>query len=548
MAFYTIRLNLGAASFPLLTELGGRTIIVPGQDEHYDRAVVQTTADSEKDKGTPQAYYMENVVPSIQGLQSVGYDQLVVSNYHDVTDFGSIYTINTSNLGRILLSPSGGRNYILDRTVGVGLWNTNSIFPPGSVTEDVQVTVAQLRGETYIYYANYGMFRYDITTKLLTAVPLTGIVEEDIVAICESNGYLVAVTRTAIGWSSLTDPTDFVPSLVTGAGGGNLNEAQGAIRAVFTMAGGFAIYCENNIVSARISSNIQFPFIFTQIPASGGNSNVDQVSWESSIADQFAWTTVGLQQVSSTIAKMLLPEFTDFIAGKKIETFDLATNTFTTVSLDTTMQVALHIIGLRYLVLSYGANFPDYDYAIIYDLVLKRSGKLKIQHRDCIEWNYPAPYGDLTYDDLLTLTYDGLGTTTYDSLGIGTRLDPIVKDTMAFVQRNGDIYKVNFAYNQPAAAGVLLLGKFQFIRNQFITFLRAEFETVQDSYNNFKHEIIPTLDGKTMLAPYNTFPVLVAPAMRAFQGKITGQNYSHLITGSFNLVSAETRFTLAGTR
>lgn len=549
MAFYTIRINLGASSFPLLTDLAGRTIIVPGQDEHYDRQVISTTADSDKDKGNPQAFYMENVVPTVQGLQSIGYTSLLASDFPNVTDFSPSFAMQTSEFGRIILSPSGGKNYILDKTVGDGRWNLDSAFPPGTVPEGVQVTEAFLKGETYVFYKKYGCFKYDTTAKQLVVVAFTGITATDIVAICAASGYMIAFTETAVAWSSLLDPTDFTPDITTGAGGGQLNEAVGKIIAGFSMAGGFMVYCEGNIVSARVSGNTNFPFIFNQVPGSGGITSVDQVSWESSIADQFAWTTVGIQQVSSSAVKNLLPEVTDYIAGKQLETFDSSISVFTQTYLTEAMRVSLHVIGLRYLIISYGPNYPDYDYCLLYDLTLKRYGKLKITHRDVIEWNYPNTYGDLTYDMLGTLTYDEYGfNTTYDELTLGTKQEPIVKETIAFIKANGDIVRINFTFGNDTADGVLLLGKYQFVRNLFITWLRSEFEVVDGGANNFTQKLLLTLDGKTFLPAKSVYQFPPSSKLRIFQGKKTGANFSLLLGGAFNLVSAEIKFNLGGTR
>lgn len=549
MAFYTIRVNLGASSFPLLTELQGQTIIVPGQDEHYDRAVISTTADAEKDKGNPQPFYMQNVVPTTQGLQAIAYTTLLETNLPAATDFGAVYGIQVDTFARILLSPSGGRNYILDRSVLDG-WNTNSAFSPGTVPDDVLVTIAQVQGVTYIYYANYGCFYYDTTTKLLTSVTLTGLVAADIVAICSANGQLVAFTNTAVAWSSLSDPTDFVPSVITGAGGGNLQEAAGAILTAYTIASGFIVYCEGNMVSARLSGNTQFPFMFTPVPGSGGLKRGDQVSWESSIADHFVWTNVGLQQVSPTQIKPLLPEIADFIAAKILEEFDPATLTFTRTELAGPLQVAMHVIGLRYIVISYGANYPDYDYCLLYDLYLKRYGKLKITHRDAFEWNYPNAYGALTYDMLEGTSYDGLGYgTSYDDLSYGTTYDPAVKETFAFLQGDGTIKRVDFDYDVDAAAGegVLLLGKFQYVRNLFFTHLRSQFDVVQN-HADFTLDILATLDGKTFQPAERAFLQQSSPMIRSFLKKKTGQNISLLLQGSFNLTSGIIRFSVAGTR
>lgn len=546
MAFYTTRVNLGFSSFPLLTNLAGRTIIVPGQDQHYDRAVVQTTADTEKDKGIPQGFFLENVMPTSQGVQSIGYSSLLDS-LSGATDFSVTFPAQVTDEARILLCPAGGKNYILDKTVSDD-WNTNSSFAAGTVPANVQVTMATVNGITYFCYKKYRTYKYNTTTKLLEYVPLVGIIEADVVAICESAGQFIAITDTGVAWSSLTDPTDFTPSVVTGAGGGNLQEAVGRLIACFTMSGGFIIYCEGNMVSARVTGNTNSPFMFTQVPGSGGILTANQVSWQSSIADQFAWTTVGLQQVSSGSVKNLLPEIVDFVAGKQLEVFNSTDNSFSTVNLDTPLTIAIHVIGLRYIVISYSTNGVDYDYALVYDLFLKRYGKLRITHRDCIEWNYPSNYDAITYDDLSSTSYDDLSLTTYDDLLDGIIEAPKVKETFAFIQADGSIKKVNFAWDEDTSDGVLLMGKYQFVRNLMITHQRNEWETIGENIPDFQSLLLITLDGKTFNPAQVTFamPRRAGARIRAYQKVIKGANFSILLKGSFNLVSGLVRFSLGG--
>lgn len=546
MAFYTIRINLGAAQFPLLTELGGRSIIVPGQDENYDRTVISTSSDTDKDKGIPQALFVQNCFPTATGYQSINFLPLVEA-YPAATDFGTVLPLQTVSFGRVLLVPSGGKNYILDLTVSTG-WNVNSSFPPGTVPENVQVTTAFVKGETYIYYANFGCYRYDTTVKQLVAVPLVGVVAADIVAILASNGYMVVVTNNALAWSSLIDPTDFTPDITTGAGGGNLAEADGRIISAYSMGGGFLVYCENNVVSAKITSNISFPFAFNPVPGAGGVSTGDAVSWQANISDHYVWTTSGLQQINLTSVKFILSDFTDFIAANELEDFDSVTNLLSSTLLSTPMQVAVHVVGLRYVVISYGPNYPDYDYALVYDTVLKRNGKLKIRHRDCFEWNFPNLYGDITYDGLEDFSYDDLGPTTYDDLAAHVEVPHPAKEDIAFIQANGVVYRVDFSLDRDTGDGVFYIGKFQFVRNLELVHLDTQFETVGAEINTFDALLVNYLNGKDVSSVERMFPIPPKPGskLRAFKKQRTGVNQSIILKGSFNLTSGLIRFTTGG--
>lgn len=547
MAFYTIRTNLGAAQFPMLSELGGRSIIVPGQDENYDRSVISTSADADKDKGIPQVFYLHNCLPTANGFQSIGYKNLVEAYSPITTNFGTVLPITLANFGRILLSPSGGVNYILDRTVSP-TWNINSSFPPGTVPDNVQVTVAEVQGETYIYYANYGCFRYDTTTKLLTPVVLTGLIATDIIAILASNNYLVAFTVKAAAWSSLLDPTDFTPSIATGAGGGNVAEADGKIISAYSISGGFLVYCQNNVVGARVTSNVNFPFTFQQIPGSGGVKNGEAVSWQSSVADQFAWTNAGLQQINTTVSKPILTDFTDFIAMKVLEDFNEATNALSSILLGTPMQVAVTIVDLRFVVLSYGNAPPDYDYCIVYDLMLKRSGKLKIKHRDCFQWNFPNSYGALTYGDLYPFTYADLINTTYADLLLGVDSPNNTKESIAFLQADGTVKVVDFSLDRDDGNGVFLIGKFQFVRNLLLVHLDTDVETVNAVASSFEAFLLPSMNGKDLGASEGMYkvPPRLGSKLRSFKKQRTAVNITIGFKGAFNLTSHIARFTTGG--
>ena len=66
MAQIQMRGNLNAANIPLLSNLFGRSIIIPQQDQNYQRSSI-VGQDAQLDKGIPQVYYGHNIMPTGQG-------------------------------------------------------------------------------------------------------------------------------------------------------------------------------------------------------------------------------------------------------------------------------------------------------------------------------------------------------------------------------------------------------------------------------------------------------------------------------------------------
>lgn len=533
MAHQWMRCNLSSAKFPFATKLFGRSIIVPQYDENYDRSIA-STADTDKDKGVPQALYMHNVMPTGEGYQSIGYKQ-AVAGLPDTTDFDSIFPIQTPSLGKFLFVPAQGKNYIFDQTVG----SWASVSPiSSSFSAKTMVTTAFIRSQTYLFYQNYGGFTYNPTTRTMDAVVFTGLVPANIKGIAAAVGYMLAWDDTSVVWSSTLTETDFTPSLVTGAGGGQLQDAKGKIICCLPISGGFIVYCERNAVAAKYTGNIRFPFSFAEIPGSGGIISPEQVSWQSNVSEHFAWTTNGFQQLDKAKSTNLMPEVTDFMAAKIFEDFDETTLQFTFQNLSTQMNTKVCAVGGRFAIFSYGVSGSDFTHALVYDNVLKRYGKLKITHRDCFQWNAPNVFGALRYKDLSTITYGDLSNTTYLDLLTSVSTPEAPKEVLAFVQQDGTVQLVNFAMGVTDSSGVLMLGKFQFMRNKFIIHLNSDVETV-DEDNDFLFYLLYTLDGKDFKPLTTAFydAARSGPLIRKFRRHLHVQNVSAVMIGAFHINS-----------
>lgn len=541
----------------------------PQYDENYNRTIF-STVDPGYEKEIPQVFYMHNVMPTVEGFQSIGYDVAieptpgggVATGGFGEFSFGrsgfgvigsgsfvydKIFTLQTPDQNNFLFVPAAGLNLIYDAQVG--FWQSVSPFPTGTVTGATQVTTAFVQGQTYIYYANKGCYIYDDNLKVLTPVTLTGLNPLQVLGITSANGYMIAISSNAIAWSSLTSPTDFTPSIITGAGGGSVNDAKGPCIAAVQITGGFVIYCQYNAVGATYTGNSSFPFIFLEVAGSGGISSTDQLSWHSNMANHIMFGSYGVQEINKSIAKPIYPEASDFLAGKLFEDFDETTLQFSSSYLTSQVAAKVVIIEGRYLVLSYGIAAPMYTHALVYDTTLKRWGKLKIAHSACFEWNAPNLYGQTTYGDLSNTTYSQLAATTYGALNTAQQSIVLPKKSIAFLQADGTVRIVNFDFSEVTSDGVFMIGKFQFQRRRWIQHQYGIVDVVAEG-NNFNYYIVPTKDGKTLLPFVTGRKNLQLSGAKAvtYQKRVSGNNISLLFLGQFNLSTLLIGFTVLGNR
>lgn len=519
--------NLSARAFPLVAQQFGRTVIVGGQDQNFNRQI-QSEADIDKDRGIPQVYYCHNVMPTAEGLQSVGYEQQT-SGSTGVTTFRTVYnTRNTNGLYVLLAHTADGKNYII--RPGFNFWvQINTI--PGD-TGVAQVTTAVISGQTYICFEGLGVYYLNTVgvNYTLDPVALTGITTANVKGITSSSGYLIVWTDTYVGWSSavahvvVTDPFDFTPSLVTGAGGGQIETAKGAINICVNHYLGFIIYTTNNAIGAVYSGNARFPFNFKEIIGSGGVVDPGLISSDSDAGNHYAYTSSGLQLVSMTGVTNVMSEVTDFLAGKYFEDFDDTTKQFIHQILTTPMRKAINVISDRYLVISYGVNVIYAElkltHAIVYDIAQKRFGKFKIPHVSSFEF------------------------------GITLLSDPELRDaprtSIGFLQENGTIKTVDFTLGSSTSIGTLVLGKYQYVRTRTLQLDGIELENVFPT-SVFSVSNLLSLDGKnTSLVPVTAKPI--TGNLRAYACRHTGVNHSLLIQGNFYLSSVILTFNIHGRR
>jgi len=391
MAQQSYRANLSSAIFPLSLSLAGSTVIVPGPDNNYDRRV--DPEGEQKDAGIPQATYLENVIPTANGYQSVGYE--ILGPLAPGVTFDA-------NFKPYRIAVLDTRTYLFGTVLGVDtIYRTNGSAldvwsdisadwlafagPPyiegwGTFNTLSQATV---RGVHYIYVRNGSVFG-SVAGSVLTDLggSLAGIAPTDINSITASNNYLIAILRdNSIAWSSTTDPLDFVPSLVSGAGSITPEAVRGDIVAVHTIPEGFILYTESNSVLARYTGNARYPWKFTELANSGGHASERLIAAPKDSAAHFTINAQGsITQISADGAVRIAPEVSTYLRtfSASYDLYNKTTRTFDTTQAYLSAYEIMFLAN-RYLIVQFQPTDSSPitpKCTIFYDILLRRYGRL----------------------------------------------------------------------------------------------------------------------------------------------------------------------------
>jgi hypothetical protein len=524
MSQIVYRGNLSAKAFPLLSDFQGRTVIVPGPDNTFNRSLV-STQDLDRDVGVPILYYCHNVLPAPYGFSSVGYDNQIPAagaGFQSAKILRSNALSATQNGPRFFFSPkTSGTHYTYK--LGSTAWTTIPTVIP--LTASTVVSYATLQGISYIFFSGIGCYKWDSVANVLIPVTLTALVPANIIGIASYQGYMIAYDESSIYWSSVLDvdytlnSVDFTPSLTTGAGQLRPEGARGPITVVMPATFGLAIYTTSNIVSAVYSGNSRYPFNFREVVSSGGCTSADLISYDANTGNQYAYTTSGLQIVTATATQTTFPELTDFLAGQDFEDFDELTQKFNLTTLSVPMKKKLTAVADRYLIFSYGIS--SLTHAIVYDMTQKRYGKLKVAHVDCFEYEY---------------------------------LDPALADaprkSIAFLKEDGSVDIVNPSVTFSKSNGVLLLGKFQYVRSRLMSLEALDIQSVHPNQSATAYDLVSdtggTIESVRKVQGYETSKA--GQSQRTYKFHETGINHSILLVGGFFISSFILSFHIHGRR
>ena len=585
------RANLSAKSFPFLSWYNARTTIINnGIDNVYNRYTAK--AETDEDLGVPQLFYGHNFLPTQEGYASVviGAAGAIGGGWAPPNPIlayrPQVFNGNANYGGTVFGTPSQD-----DRTVPI-IWVINgagqiyasnlisstsySLMPLGltlplNPNEGLFLTQGVINGRTFICAtSNYNSLAasvpaltYEITNGFTglssAAVVFAGLDYSKLRGILAANGYLIAWTRNSVAWSSLTTPTDFVPSLVTGAGGGSVQEIKGQIHKCVPAPFGFILHCQDNCVAAIYTGNSRFPFKFNEITGAGGFVSEMLITEGGTLAGQIAYTTAGLQRLTQDAAIPYLAQLNDFIRGGTDEDFDVTTGVFSRGSVNNignfltnfniTIPGKLKLIGSRYLIYSYtfgpqpitagapGINVTHqfFTHALVYDILLDRWGKLKTKHYDIFSLN-----------PLNSFPIQGAGVGKVNTrLGIG------------LLGENGSI---NSIYVAPGSGSnidaCILLGKYQLQRGHRTILHSMIVQGPSDAYDaglnpttNYDVRVMPYDDGYTpgsLITPTQIAGGSVASYQKEFGCDLDATSFAILISGAFNTTSLELTLSKGG--
>lgn len=525
--------DLTASAFPLLYDWAGRTVVQPQIDQGRPPFL------------QPQILYCQDVLPTLQGYKSVSYKNLIPAADPANLFFKQEFTVSDAAQNKALIGVTiDSKIYMLtDASPG---WV--DVTPAGWSGGDA-VTTGNANGSYYLYLANKGCYLINITGVALTLTALTSITAANIVGMFSSVNYLLLWDAVGtIYWSSTTNPLDFTPSLITGAGSSIPYDLKGQIIAVVALGNGFIIYTNTNIVLGNFSNNTQFPWIFRGANNSAGIADKYKVSYRHDLGFHVALTFIGVLQVTLQGCEVIVPEVSDFIAARVYESYNTTTNTITKQDLASVVVTRLNVIGARYIVLSYGlTEFTD---LLIYDSALKRWGKLKATHTCCFEieasmegvispYNDPAEVGQ---------TYAAASPETYVSAAVTLNDAPILGRILGLLTKGGSINIAFLDFDSISDNAVLLLGKYQLVRSALFELNEVALETLPGTNTNFSLRNFPSINGRDWITPVSPTLVESGGDVRIYMCRTAAKNHTLCFKGSFNLTSVEITGVVSGRR
>lgn len=534
MAQLTSRFEVAAAEFPFLSDQVGRTVVV--DEEKAKLAIANTTGLPEKIT-KPQLMYAENILPAGTGYRSVGFMQAS----SPVSGSYPIYNVWEA-------TDTSQRNCYIAATTDKKLWLFDEDYPrwlpltTPAAWNGNDLSFARVSGRAFVFVPGAGLYELSGTTRDLVVQTVAGITEADALGICGSFGYLVFYDALKIYYSSATDPLDHVPSITTGAGSGAIQEAAGAIRFLKQTSLGINIYCEKNVVSAQYSSNIRYPWVFKAVDNSLGVGTPDRVTREDESGNQYCLTSGGMMAVNVKAAKHALPAVTDFLAAKRIETYNRVTHTSTFAAVPAGVITRLTLIASRWLVLSYGSS--SYTQAIVYDSALKRWGKIVADHIAFVELfiDYNSLYlgrcSDMPYPSSLYAV--GCDTVTFGGPSVDTD-----SSMLAFFDAYGhlNIAKFDFLFDTDALA---IFGRFQLTRRKKCQVQELEVECVGAS--DLSATVLSSYAGKTLSVATPMYKMEASDDRVLFLSADAPEAENHCIemVGSFYVTSQQITMTQGG--
>jgi len=584
MAQVPYRANLSSSQFALTQAKAGRSVINPGADQNYDRRVDPPGEGLKDSVGIPQALYMENVLPTPDGYRSVGMQAIVdeaiapslgtivktivvpvpIVGALDVVEQITIHFIGVEDI--LFVPELWFQRFVPDQAYSNNTtgYVSNPIYPDS-------ISWAFVQGVLYIYISGaasslgaanqllysveYNQGTGDLEFTDVTASLTGAVLNNLLVCILGSYNYLVFVYKHEVLWSSLTNALDFTASLVSGAGQEVPTALTSQIRWAVTHPAGFILYTANNAIGVSYTGNRAYPWRFREVPNSGGVFDAifrasTGIAGDVNSAAQYVLSSNGqIQAVTPDNAQNILSQLSDYLAYD--DTFDFWNDGIDDIELisfpfidDVSNRKLFKISAVldRYLFISYATTTPYpepnsilgaspvFTYCFVWDSLLDRLGRLKIEHTDVWFVDQYIYFVNGSDPDATQFTYK-------------------VYTRMNLQEPGGEVPAIEHS-------GILVLGKFQYVRDRLITLEELDIEAAQDTTlgwtlagtKNLQIYIDPSYDGKNFDLTQRVIPYIMLDQGSLIKTAchITGKSFRIIFKGAFDLASIELKCQIEG--
>lgn len=531
------RANLSSAIFPLNSKQVGQSVISRGLDQDDINSI-------------PQVLYMENVLPTPLGYQSISYTQ---GDFMSSWSGGTITRV--LRVGKMYVEASSGVFAPLEVPYAVALQSNGKFgtyFPtlavkmddgtgemPAATIDPGVIYSAAVADKAYCLINNVP-FTVDsaggATTVAGSVSPVGFFLNKLAPTIIGSFGYLIICDYNTVYWSSLADPLDFTSSLVTGAGSINPQGITSSIHSCAPHSTGFYIFTANEVLTATATGNTRYPWKFSVVKGAdpltfgtssyGAPNNAPAVYTDKDFPLDIYCSAAGqIKVISGNGAETVATELSSLLERELgYEEFSWATKQVTYVPTNGFVQISnksypVSVLNNRYVVISYGTYAtPTYDrqrfkFLWVYDIVLKKYGKLRVDHTHVV----------------LGTIYDSYDYKTYK----------LNTDTLAEYEFNA-----YGAYSQTQPDSIILFGKFQLERGRMLKLEEIKLSDVET--RNLTVNAVPSPFGKdvgTSVVPYVT-----SGSSRYYQSLMheTSRSWTIAVKGVFAINTLELTFADGG--
>lgn len=525
-------LNTSQTPFPFLSKLAKKGSIIPNLDQ---------------ERVPPQPIYMENVVPTQNGVTSIGYLEYanvfepdpVDDDYYD-TDVFPVYSAN-QNTGYVIIDRPNGKVKIYGPWVGI-----TEILDISS--SEIRPNLFFFRDRTWIFHPSLGL-RY-ITNDFVTAEEtINGLDTFVLRGITASISYLIAWDDDRVYWSDPINFTEFDPS-VTGSGAGSTGVlgVKGKINIVLKEPQGFIIYTNGNATRARFTQNVRNPWIFDELRNSTGVANSNQVTNYENIGTHFMWADAGFAVAAEGQVEYPFSDLTEFLAGdireeiSFLDTADPDELEFERIEeKNVVYRVKVSFVANRYIAISYGPFEEHFTNILLFDIHLERWGRLELEHEAVFNFIPPRQDStDIAAEDFLEEPENAadnyFGASAYEFLPKTFDYNFWGKD-FAILKPDGDVVRATTQLKgdpNVEDAGVLLYGEIALTRGRYSEISEVEVSGLLD------YEGVDAMD-LWVRSPDTTENIFLKGAIdlerERYVMRSVGRQHQILIRGRFNVTT-----------